>query len=185
MIEGKKVLICGLTKDSTDAILQWVNKPELRDLTGTRFPVSEFEHEIWIKRKLESSSEKLFLIRDKENDSAIGIIGLSNIDYINRNAELFIRIGDKEYISQKNSVSGYGTDAVITLTDFCFTHLNLHKIYLYVFESNTRAIRCYEKSGFEIEGRLLQHHFSRGKYEDVIIMRKMKICEKQSRCSLR
>lgn len=65
---------------------------------------------------------------------------------------------------------GGGTDAVTTLTNFCFSHLNLHKVYLHVFESNKRAIRCYEKSGYKIEGKLKDHHFSKGRFEDVLIM---------------
>lgn len=49
-------------------------------------------------------------------------------------------------------------------------HLNLHKIYLYVFESNQRAVNCYKKAGFAIEGKMLEHHFAKGKYEDVLVM---------------
>lgn len=63
-----------------------------------------------------------------------------------------------------------GTDAVNTLVNFCFMHLNMHKIYLHVFESNKRAINCYKKAGFTIEGKLHEHHFAKGKYEDVLVM---------------
>ena len=65
---------------------------------------------------------------------------------------------------------GGGTDAVNALVHFCFMHLNLHKIYLYVFESNQRAVNCYKKAGFTIEGKMSEHHFAKGKYEDVLIM---------------
>ena len=71
--------------------------------------------------------------------------------------------------------TGYGCDAVTTLTEFCFTQLNLHKVYLHVFDSNTRAIRCYEKAGYKVEGRLVGHHFSNGKYEDVLVMARIRI----------
>lgn len=46
----------------------------------------------------------------------------------------------------------------------------MHKIYLYVFESNQRAINCYKKAGFIIEGILHDHHFAKGEYESVLIM---------------
>ena len=71
---------------------------------------------------------------------------------------------------KRPQIIGGGTDAVNTLVDFCFKHLNLHKIYLHVFESNKRAIRCYEKAGFHVEGNLLEHHFGQGKYETVLVM---------------
>lgn len=109
-----------------------------------------------------NGKQKLFTIY--MDNSCIGTIGLKNIDYFNSNAELFISIGEasQKYLG--------GTDAVNTLVDFCFKHLNLHKIYLHVFESNKRAIRCYQKAGFDIEDKLLEHHFGQGKYETVLVM---------------
>ena len=74
----------------------------------------------------------------------------------------------------RGGVKGFGSDAVIAFTDFCFTKLNLHKVYLRVFESNKRAICCYEKAGYKVEGRLVEHHFSNGEYEDVLLMGKTK-----------
>ena len=37
---------------------------------------------------------------------------------------------------------------------FAFTELNLHRVSLNVFAYNPRAIRSYEKAGFQHEGRL-------------------------------
>lgn len=174
MIEGVKTVICGLTRESASEILKWVNDPVLKPYTGTLYPVSEFEHENWIKNRAESSTDKLFLIKDKESNTNIGTIGLKNIDYINSNAELYISIGNREFLSETfGGHKGFGSDAVITFTCFCFTRLNLHKVYLHVFETNRRAIRCYEKAGYKVEGRLVEHHFSNGKYEDVLVMAKI------------
>ena len=82
MIEGTKTVICGLTREATPEILKWVNDPALKPYTGTLYPVSEFEHENWIKNRAESSTDKLFLIKDKESNTNLGTIGLKNIDYI-------------------------------------------------------------------------------------------------------
>ena len=67
-----------------------------------------------------------------------------------------------------------GTDAVETLVNYCFRHLNFHKIYLHVFESDIMAIKCYENAGFTVEGELKDHHFSNGKYENVLILSKIR-----------
>ncbi|MBQ7289222.1 MAG: GNAT family N-acetyltransferase [Clostridia bacterium] len=161
MITGSKVAIRGLTKEDSANIYEWVNKEELRALTGTLYPVSEYEHEEWIRRTTTSGNTKLFLVFEKVSGKKLGTIGLKNFDYTNRNVELFISLG----IS-----GGFGTDAVKTLTDYCFAHLNIHKVYLYVFESNQRAVRCYEKAGFINEGTLSEHHFNNYNYESVIVM---------------
>ncbi len=165
MITGEKVILKGLTKESASLIYKWVNREDLRDLTGTLYPISEYEHEEWVKKMATSNDTKLFLICDKESDRPIGTIGLKNFNYTVRKAELFISIGESEFLS-----GGYGTDAVNTLSRFCFGHLNLHKIAVRVFESNQRAVRCYEKVGFKKEGVLRDEHFLNGKYEDVIVM---------------
>ena len=170
MISGEKVILKGITKESAHLIYEWVNREDLRSLTGTLYPVSEYEHEEWVKRMATASDKKLFLICDKETSTPIGTIGLKNFDYINSHAELFISIGHESFLSGTSGKRGYGTDAVKVLTNYCFNHLNLHKISLNVFESNLRAMRCYEKAGFQKEGVLKQHHFSNGKYEDVLVM---------------
>jgi RimJ/RimL family protein N-acetyltransferase len=51
-----------------------------------------------------------------------------------------------------------------------FATLNLHLIYLRVYEDNQRAIRAYEKAGFKDEGRLRQMIYKDGDYLDVIFM---------------
>ncbi len=177
MIEGEKTQICGITKECAPEILKWVNQPELKCYTGTVYPVSDYEHESWIRRKAESSTDRLFLIKDKASGTDIGTIGLKNLDFINSNVELYISIGNMDFLSENNggtNRTGYGCDAVTTLTEFCFKQINLHKVYLHVFESNQRAIRCYEKAGFKVEGRLVGHHFLNGKYEDVLVMARIR-----------
>lgn len=165
MISGDLVVIKGITKDSAKDIYNWVNKEELREFTGTIYPVSEYEHDEWIKNQFSYNNRKLFLICDKSNDKNIGTIGIKNIDWINRNAEIFISIGD-----YPQNGSGYGAEAVKLIISFCFNHINLHKVYLHVFESNLRAINCYKKIGMVQEGILIDHHYNNGKYENVLIM---------------
>lgn len=166
VISGEKTYLIGITKEDTPLIYKWVNQESLRDLTGTVYPVSEFEHSNWVEKQVTSGDRKLFMICCAQTGKKIGTIGLRNFDWINRNAELFISIGEcEEYVSK-----GYGSDAVKTFVRYCFEHLNLHKVYLHVFASNQRAIRCYEKAGFQTEGLLKEHHFSRGEYETVLVM---------------
>ena len=76
-----------------------------------------------------------------------------------------IFIGDKNYWSK-----GYGTDAMRTLLRFAFGEANLHRVELEVFAFNPRAIRTYEKAGFELEGVRKQALFREGAWHDEHIM---------------
>lgn len=51
-----------------------------------------------------------------------------------------------------------------------FGQLNLDRIFLQVFDYNARVIRCYEKAGFVVEGRLRRHHYHDGRYSDELVM---------------
>jgi len=48
--------------------------------------------------------------------------------------------------------------------------MNLHRVFLYVYDFNERGIRCYEKVGFQHEGRLRQSRFTAGRYVDDLVM---------------
>lgn len=75
-------------------IYEWVNREDLRDLTGTLYPVSEYEHERWIQNITLSPDKKLFAVY--LNNNCVGTVGLKLIDHINSNAELFISLGDTD-----------------------------------------------------------------------------------------
>ena len=56
------------------------------------------------------------------------------------------------------------------LLNFAFKDLNLHRVYLHVFATNSAAIRAYEKAGFVYEGKLRSAAHIDGAYVDVVIM---------------
>jgi RimJ/RimL family protein N-acetyltransferase len=80
-------------------------------------------------------------------------------------AELGIHIGEKKYWNQ-----GYGTKAIQLLLRHGFESLNLHRLWLRVFETNQGAIRSYEKAGFTLEGKFREAQYLEGKYVNVMIM---------------
>lgn len=164
MIEGKVVNVTSLMESDKEKIFHWVNQPSLKKDIGTIYPISDIEHEKWFDNVRLDNSQKIFGIRDKDNNLH-GIIGLKNINFMSSNAELYIYIGSSE-----SRGKGYATDALHTVLDFAFNRLNLHKVYLRVFDYNINAINLYKKTGFKIDGKLRDEHFINGEYHDVLIM---------------
>jgi RimJ/RimL family protein N-acetyltransferase len=99
------------------------------------------------------------------SEKAIGSVSLNHVDKVNGSGEVGIFIGDRRYLGK-----GYGTDALNALLDFGFGELRLERIELGVFDYNPRAIRSYEKAGFQTE--VIERHarFHRGAHHDVRIM---------------
>ncbi|MCD1260238.1 GNAT family N-acetyltransferase [Paenibacillus athensensis] len=65
---------------------------------------------------------------------------------------------------------GLGTEITRLVLAYAFEELRLHRVDLRVLEYNTRAIRCYEKCGFVIEGREREGALIEGRFETDVIM---------------
>jgi RimJ/RimL family protein N-acetyltransferase len=136
----------------------------VRRFLAMRYPLSMTEEEGWWQRRLERKSDRVFAI-ETQDETHIGNLGLHDIDSENRRAMLGIVIGRKDYWGR-----GYGTDAIRTALGWAFGYLNLHRVYLTVYAYNARAIRCYEKCGFQHEGSMRQARYTHGRYYDELMM---------------
>jgi len=76
---------------------------------------------------------------------AIGQVNYNQIDRTNNSVQLDIIIADDV---DKNK--GYGTDALKTLSEYLIAHMNVKLLYIIPVISNHRAMRAYQKAGFEI-----------------------------------
>ena len=112
-----------------------------------------------------SPASYYFAIRALDGDKLIGELGLDVVDWSGRDAFVGLGIGETEYWSK-----GYGTEAMNILLRFAFSEINLRRMTLTVFEYNPRAIRSYEKAGFQHEGRLRQVLNKEGKRWDMLYM---------------
>ena len=92
-------------------------------------------------------------------------MGLSNISKFNKNANLFIAIGEDSYRGK-----GIGRFSMEWLIDYGFNKLKLHKINLGVIENNTVAVNLYKSLGFVIEGKMKDEIFCKGQYYNFLSM---------------
>ena len=96
--------------------------------------------------------------------AAVGAASLFEFDSFARHAEAGISL-----VPDARG-RGIGTAAITQLIEFGFVRRNLRRIHLQAIASNLGAIRAYEKAGFVVEGRLRQHAWVRGAYEDIVLM---------------
>lgn len=173
MILGQRIRLRPIEKDDLPRYVKWFSDPDLRGHLSQHLPISQAQEEKWFEQSLaiKDRNTQSFAIDAQPADMAVGPwvhiggCGLNDIEWQHRWAELGIFIGARDYLGR-----GYGTDAVQTLSTWAFDSLNLNRVYLRVFAGNARAIRCYEKVGYQHEGQLRQHNFYNGAYRDVLLM---------------
>jgi RimJ/RimL family protein N-acetyltransferase len=112
-----------------------------------------------------SPASYFFSIRTLADDRLIGDLSLEIVDWSGRDAFVGLGIGETAYWGK-----GYGTDVMNILLRFAFLEINLRRVTLTVFEYNPRAIRSYEKTGFQHEGRLRKVLNKEGKRWDMLFM---------------
>jgi len=95
----------------------------------------------------------------------IGMICYNRIDQDNRNVELDMMLGEKEYWNR-----GLGSDALRIFIRYLFSNFNLNRIWLGTYAYNQRALRAYEKVGFKREGILREDGFIQGKFVDTVVL---------------
>ncbi len=132
-----------------EACFRWISDPEVTQLLGMIRPVRSVEQErAWIASALaDREQQRIFMIADKHG-RAIGTCGLRGIDREEGTAFLGIMIGEKTLWDR-----GYGTSATKALLEYAFTELEVGEVRLSCHPDNHRALRCYEKAGFEKDSR--------------------------------
>jgi UDP-4-amino-4,6-dideoxy-N-acetyl-beta-L-altrosamine N-acetyltransferase len=160
----KRVSLRALRAEDLDRTLEWVNDPEVTRYTGTVFTISASEHQQWYQELLRDRTRRVFAIVTSDAKH-IGNIGLKDIDWVARNAEVLVYVGEGEFRGK-----GYGIEAIEALVELAFQRLNLHRLYAKVFSYNERAMKSFERCGFKSEGLLREHVFRDGSYHGVAIL---------------
>jgi len=167
MMLGNQVRLRPIERDDLPRFVAWFGDAEVRRHLAVYLPFSLAQEERWfesLQGRLERQ-ESVVLAIETSDGVHIGNVGLDNINWKDRNAEMGIVIGEKAYWDQ-----GYGSDSIRTLLRLAFHEMNLHRVLLRVDADNARGIHCYEKAGFQQEGTLREVVFREGTYHDQHIM---------------
>jgi len=141
----------------------WINDPENHQFLARFRPLNGLEERQWLEKTHERKDLHLFEIALREGERPIGLCSLGLGEQPHRSGELGISIGDREYQGK-----GYGSEALGLLLEYGFATLGLHRIQLFVYANNPRAIRCYEKCGFRREGIRREARWWAGRWWDIV-----------------
>jgi len=167
MLEGNLVRLRAYERDDLEKARMIYNDPEVNKYLRPDIPYPlRVEDEIKWYERLDPFGRGgySFAIERLSDGEYIGSCGIDNVDWKNSRAAVGIFLGKMHWNH------GYGTDALSVLVDFCFNEMNLHKVYLYVFSYNERAIHTYEKIGFKVDATLRDNIFKDGRYRDELVM---------------
>lgn len=107
--------------------------------------------------KYPAAHRRTYGVEDIASGKHIGNVMYYGYDAAQREAEIGITIGDRDFWSR-----GYGVDVVQAMLGFLFEEKRLRRVYLHTLTWNYRAQKSFQRAGFE---RIRQ--VARGGYEFV------------------
>ena len=169
MIKGKLVGLRAVEKEDLSLFRDWRNIVDFRKHFREVRELSLIDQEKWFESLQNTSHINfMFTIVDLETSIPIGAAGLLYINWINRSGDFSFYIGQHEsYIDDK----GVAKEAAQLLIDYGFKNLNLHKIWMELYEFDTKKIDFFTNEfNFKQDGLLRDNCFEDGKYWDSLII---------------
>ncbi len=163
---GSRVVLRRHVPGNISAFLRWYADPEIARLARYQAtPMRAEEIERFFAARVVGPEALAMAVHEKATDRLVGTCAFSQLDGENGSALYHITIGESDAWGQ-----GYGTEATQLMLDHAFGTLGLHRIALYVFEFNERAIRAYKRCGFVVEGRSRESIWRDGRWWDEMAM---------------
>ena len=145
VFESENILFVKLNEKLINDYLVMINDSEVASKISHKVHTYTYEEELdWLNLKLQENA-MCFSMIEKQTGDFIGNIEIMKID--NNIGKLGITI------TPKKQNMHYGTESIKALLKYAFGKLNLDGMGLDVFRNNLRAIHCYEKVGFIVDGK--------------------------------
>ena len=165
-LDGRLVTLRRHVPANLDAFRRWYADPQVARLARyQQSPMRQDEIDRFFAARVVGPDALAMAVHERATDRLIGTCAFSQLDGDNGSALYHITIGEADAWGH-----GYGTEATQLMLDHAFGTLGLHRIGLFVFEFNERAIRAYRRCGFVIEGRSRESVWRDGRWWDELAM---------------
>jgi RimJ/RimL family protein N-acetyltransferase len=165
-ITGSAVVLRRHVPENLVAFRRWYADREIARLARYQeSPMRTEEIERFFTARVVGPEALAMAVHLRATDRLIGTCAFSQLDADNGSALYHITIGESDAWGK-----GYGTEATQLMLDHAFGTMGLHRIALFVFEFNERAVRAYKRCGFVIEGRARESIWRDGRWWDELAM---------------
>jgi RimJ/RimL family protein N-acetyltransferase len=148
--------------EDLDQIHAWRNDPDVtRHLSRTSMTRRQVQD--WFDSLRSSTGDRAYAI--VAHGALIGYALITDVDPLNKKCEAGIILGDR-----KHRGCGIGPLVARELVFIAFTQLGMHGVLAVASERNPASNRCFERAGFQQEGRLRHANLRDGEYFDLVLL---------------
>ncbi len=133
----------GISLQDAENLVKWRSDENIIKYFLNPTPVTMEQHLSWFNNYLKNTTRYDFIIRIKENNTPIGVVGISSIDYSNKTCEINYALGENAYHNK-----GYASEAVSSLINFSIKMLDIDSFFAEIHENNLASENLIKKMGF-------------------------------------
>lgn len=164
ILKGKLVTLRPIEFEDLDMMRNLINDPDLEaNIVGWLLPISKKDQDNWYSNFKNNQNNIRFIIEYEQK--AVGFTGITDIDWKNGTAK-----SNGIRLTKSSQGKGLATDVYMTMLNYVFNELRLHRFSGSALENNMASIRLMEKCGYRHEGIIRDAVFKMGKYQNVVIM---------------
>lgn len=163
MLSGERVVLRPLRPDDVEPLWRSRLDPMTWAQT-TEAPLVPETLEAYRSRQADRSQVGSAEFAVEVDGVLVGRAAMFSVDELARTGEVGLTM------LQEHQGKGYGKDVLRVLLGYGFRSRNLRRIHLQTLSSNAAALRAYLAVGFVEEGRLREHAWVEGAYDDVVLM---------------
>lgn len=145
-LTGGNISLRAIEPNDLAFLYQIENNETFWSVSNTQKPFSKF----LLQQYLENAHQDIYeakqlrlIIFENKTQTSVGMIDLFDFDPKN------LRVGLGILIATIHESKGFATEALELLTNYSFTHLDVHQIFANIGEDNTKSISLFEKQGFK------------------------------------
>ena len=147
-----------LKEEHAKLIFKWRLMPHVTKFLCTDIDEDFEKHKNWVKSKITDQHCKYWLIIYEKQ--SIGLVYITEIDFINCRCKLGFYIGEKEYI-------GLGGLFLPPVYDYIFGTMRLNKIYGEVLNGNELIMQIHKYHGWRKVGTHKNHIVKKSIFYDI------------------
>lgn len=169
MIKGKRIGLRAIEREDLEQLRNWRNNEDFRKNFREFRELNLENQNRWFESVSNSSNDFMFGIVELGSNELIGACGLLYINWIIRSADFSFYVGKNDiYVGDAD---GLAAEAAALLIDHGFKTLDLNKIWMELYEFDSKKLRFFtEEFKFQIDGTLRQNCFYEGKFHDSKIL---------------
>lgn len=170
MFQGKYVKLRPLEEEDLKLLRDWRNSKDVRKTTREYRLLNMINQKKWFELIYAENPPKhiMFGVENKNKKKIAGVTGLTYIDWKNKHAEISIYLSSKSWQKTKEA-----KDTINTIIEYGFEELNLHRLWVEIFQISKENIELFEQLKFVKEGILRDKVWRQGKWWNSILYSKL------------